>query len=135
MGKRRLEPKLAEDVNGAVSAPRRLVVGISGASGVIHGVRTLDALRELGVESHLVVSRAALLTLSQETDFTPDDLMGRADVSLIGVALPEGGRTIELAFVNEPYKTGRLVTRLAVFVALLLWAAGAIVERRRRASV
>lgn len=62
-------------------------------------------------------------------------VVGRADVSLIGVALPEGGRTIELAFVNEPYMTGRLVTRLAVFVALLLWAAGAIVQRRRSASV
>jgi hypothetical protein len=62
-------------------------------------------------------------------------VVGRADVSLIGVALPEGGRTIELAFVNEPYQTGRLVTRLAVLVALLLWAAGAVAERRRRASV
>ena len=57
-----------------------MVVGISGASGVIYGVRVLDALRELGVESHLVVTRAALLTLSQETDLTPDDLTGRADV-------------------------------------------------------
>jgi 4-hydroxy-3-polyprenylbenzoate decarboxylase len=45
--------------------PERVVVGISGASGVIYGVRALDALRELGVESHLVVSRAAVLTLSQ----------------------------------------------------------------------
>lgn len=58
-----------------------MVVGVSGASGVIHGVRVLDALRELGVESHLVVTRAALLTLSQETDLTPDDLTGRADVT------------------------------------------------------
>jgi len=77
---------LAEDVNGAVRnppppPPARLVVGISGASGVTYGVRVLDALRELGVESHLVVTRAALLTLSQETDLSPDDLTGRADVS------------------------------------------------------
>jgi len=56
------------------------VVGISGASGVTYGLRVLDALRALGVESHLVVTRAALLTLSQETDLTPDDLSGRADV-------------------------------------------------------
>ncbi|MBW8302733.1 MAG: 3-octaprenyl-4-hydroxybenzoate carboxy-lyase, partial [Brevundimonas sp.] len=61
--------------------PARMIVGISGASGAIYGVRVLDALRELGVESHLVVTRAALLTLSQETDLTADDLMGRADVS------------------------------------------------------
>ncbi len=77
---------MAEDVNGAVRnppppAPARLVVGISGASGVTYGVRVLDALRELGVESHLVVTRAALLTLSQETDLSPDDLTGRADVT------------------------------------------------------
>jgi len=77
---------LAEDVNGAVrnlaaAPPGRLVVGISGASGATYGVRVLDALRELGVESHLVVTRAALLTLSQETELTPDDLTGRADVT------------------------------------------------------
>jgi 4-hydroxy-3-polyprenylbenzoate decarboxylase len=42
-----------------------VVVGISGASGVIYGIRTLDACRELGVESHLVVSKSAALTLSR----------------------------------------------------------------------
>lgn len=77
---------MAEDVNGAVrnplpAPPARLVVGISGASGVTYGVRVLDALRELGVESHLVVTRAALLTLSQETDLSPGDLTDRADVT------------------------------------------------------
>jgi flavin prenyltransferase len=68
-------------VNGAVPiSANRIIVGISGASGVAYGVRTLDALRELGVESHLVVTRAALLTLSQETALTPDDLTARASV-------------------------------------------------------
>lgn len=72
---------MAEVVNTAIrNPPQRLVVGISGASGVTYGLRVLDALRALGVESHLVVTRAALLTLSQETDLTPDDLSGRADV-------------------------------------------------------
>jgi 4-hydroxy-3-polyprenylbenzoate decarboxylase len=37
----------------------RLVVGISGASGVVYGLRALDACRELGVESHLVLSKSA----------------------------------------------------------------------------
>lgn len=70
------------DVNGAVrNPPDRLVVGISGASGVTYGIRVLDALSDLGVESHLVVSRAALLTLSQETDLNPDDLMSKATVA------------------------------------------------------
>jgi flavin prenyltransferase len=68
-------------LNSAVSRDDRpLIVGISGASGVIYGVRMLDALRDLGVLSHLVVSRAALLTLSQETDLSPQDLTDRADV-------------------------------------------------------
>jgi len=77
-----LEANLADVVNSTVRAlaPSRLVVGISGASGVIYGARVLDALRELGVESHLVVTRAALLTLSQETDLTPDELTAKADV-------------------------------------------------------
>jgi len=46
--------------------PRRLIVGITGASGVIYGVRVLHALRDAGVETHLVVSRAGQMTLAQE---------------------------------------------------------------------
>lgn len=45
---------------------RRLIVGITGASGVIYGVRMLQALRDIGVETHLVVSRAGQMTLAQE---------------------------------------------------------------------
>lgn len=51
-----------------------MVVGISGASGIVYGVRILDACRELGVETHLVVSRAALMILAQETSLTVADL-------------------------------------------------------------
>ena len=47
---------------------RRLIVGISGASGVILGIRTLEALRSLDVESHLVISPAARKTIALETD-------------------------------------------------------------------
>jgi 4-hydroxy-3-polyprenylbenzoate decarboxylase len=60
--------------------PLRLVVGVTGASGVVYGVRVLDACRDLGVESHLIVSRAAALTLAQETDLTLADLAAKADV-------------------------------------------------------
>lgn len=49
----------------------RLVVAISGASGVIYGVRALQALRKLRVETHLVMTMAALETLRIETDYTP----------------------------------------------------------------
>ncbi|MCB1397591.1 MAG: UbiX family flavin prenyltransferase [Rhodobacter sp.] len=50
-----------------MSAPRRLIVGISGASGVIYGVRLLEILREIGIETHLVMSPAAEITLAHET--------------------------------------------------------------------
>jgi 4-hydroxy-3-polyprenylbenzoate decarboxylase len=58
----------------------RLVVGISGASGAVYGVRTLEALAELGVESHLVVTRAAGMTLNSETGVTPEQLSEKAAV-------------------------------------------------------
>ena len=58
----------------------RLVVGISGASGVAYGIRALDALGDLGVETHLVVSRAAAMTLKQETRLTPAELAAKASV-------------------------------------------------------
>jgi 4-hydroxy-3-polyprenylbenzoate decarboxylase len=59
---------------------RRLVVGLSGASGAVYGLRALDACRELGIESHLVMSRSAALTLDQETEATIADVQARADV-------------------------------------------------------
>ncbi len=60
---------------------RRLVVGVSGASGAAYGVRVLEACRELGVETHLVASKAAALTLKQETGLTLSDLAERASVT------------------------------------------------------
>ncbi len=60
-----------------VSSPR-IILGISGASGAIIGVRALEALKDLGVETHLVVSKAAELTLAAET--------GRASAELTGLA-------------------------------------------------
>ncbi len=59
----------------------RLIVGISGASGVTYGLRALDACRELGVETHLIMSKAAALTLAQETLLSVADVQQRADVA------------------------------------------------------
>lgn len=135
-----LEPELAEDVNEAVrnlsaSAPRRLIVGISGASGVTYGVRTLDALRELGVESHLVVTRAALLTLSQETDLSADDLMGRADVSHrlndVGAAIASGSfRTMGMIIAPCSVRTMSEIAT-GVTSTLLTRAADVVLKERR----
>lgn len=59
---------------------QRLIVGISGASGVILGVRVLEALRRLGVETHLVMSRTAEVTLAHETDLKVADVQALASV-------------------------------------------------------
>ena len=58
-----------------------LVVGISGASGAIYGVRALDACRELGVATHLIVSRAAALTLAEETRLALAEVSAKASVT------------------------------------------------------
>ena len=63
-----------------MSAPR-LVVGISGASGVIYGVRALQRLRDAGVETHLVMTRAAKVTLAHETDLKISDVEALASVT------------------------------------------------------
>ncbi len=60
---------------------RRLIVGISGASGVVYGIRALEALRRGGeVESHLVLSPAARATIAQETELRAKDVEALADV-------------------------------------------------------
>ena len=58
--------------------PRRIVVGISGASGVLYGVRLLSVLRDLDIETHLVISTQAEVTLHQETDMSVDDVKALA---------------------------------------------------------
>ena len=131
---------MAEDVNRAVrspsaSAPSKLIVGISGASGVTYGVRVLDALRELGVESHLVVTRAALLTLSQETDLSADDLLGRADVTHrlndVGASIASGSfRTMGMIIAPCSVRTmGEIAT--GVTSTLLPRAADVVLKERR----
>jgi 4-hydroxy-3-polyprenylbenzoate decarboxylase len=76
-------------------APRnRLVVGISGASGVIFGVRALEALQRAGVETHLVMTRAAELTLAYETKLKVRDVRALAAVvhraDDVGAAISSG---------------------------------------------
>ena len=61
------------------AASNRLVVGISGASGVAIGIRLLEALGELSIESHLVVSRAGAMTVGLESKLKPNGLSQLAD--------------------------------------------------------
>lgn len=74
--------------------PRRLVVGISGATGIAYGVRALELARKAGVETHLVVTPAGQQTRAYETDLSAADLAAMADVSYrpadVGAAIASG---------------------------------------------
>jgi 4-hydroxy-3-polyprenylbenzoate decarboxylase len=89
----------------------RLVVGISGASGSIYGIRVLEVLREVpGLETHLVVSRAAKRTLVDETDYAVSDVEELAthayDDRDIGAALASGSfRTAGMVIAPCSIKT------------------------------
>lgn len=114
---------------------RRLVVGISGASGVLYGVRALDACAALGVESHLIVSRAAALTLAQETKLSLPDLMAKADVTYkvgdIGAAVASGSFST-LGMIIAPCSI-RTMSEIATGVtsSLLTRAADVTLKERR----
>jgi flavin prenyltransferase len=62
------------------SQPKRLIVGITGASGTIYGVRLLEMLKGSDIETHLVMSRWAARTLVHETSFTPETVQAQASV-------------------------------------------------------
>ncbi|GAG80587.1 unnamed protein product, partial [marine sediment metagenome] len=57
---------------------KRIIVGITGASGVIHGIRLLEVLKDLNMETHLVITEAAKKNILIETMFTAEDVEGLA---------------------------------------------------------
>jgi flavin prenyltransferase len=77
----------------------RIIVGISGATGIIYGVRMLKALAACGVETHLVVTQSAVKNLLIETQYTAADLEGLAhtvyDVEDIGAAIASGSYNVD----------------------------------------
>jgi flavin prenyltransferase len=114
----------------------RLIVGISGASGVIYGARLLELLRPLPVETHLVISRAAEMTLALETDLKPAAVRGRADfVHAIGdLAAPiSSGSFKTIGMVVAPCSI-RSMAEIAsgVTATLLTRAADVVLKERRR---
>jgi 4-hydroxy-3-polyprenylbenzoate decarboxylase len=114
----------------------RLVVGVSGASGAQLGVRVLEACAELGVETHLVASRAAALTLAQETGLTLADLAGRASVTYrpgdVGAAIASGSYPT-LGMIIAPCSV-RTMSEIATGVtsSLMTRAADVTLKERRR---
>jgi 4-hydroxy-3-polyprenylbenzoate decarboxylase len=117
------------------SGQPRLVVGISGASGVVYGLRALDACRELGVESHLVMSKAAALTLAQETGLSPADATAKAGVAYkvsdVGAAIASGSFKT-LGMIVAPCSV-RTMSEIATGVtsSLLTRAADVTLKERR----
>lgn len=114
----------------------RLIVGISGASGVWLGLRALDACHEMGVESHLVMSKSAALTLAQEANLTVADVAARADVvhkvGDVGASIASGSFQT-LGMIIAPCSV-RTMSEIATGVtsSLLTRAADVVLKERRR---
>lgn len=115
---------------------QRLVVGISGASGVIYGVRLLQILRELPIETHLVMTKSAEVTLAYETDLKVAQVRALADhCHSIGdmAASLSSGSFKTLGMIVAPCSV-RSVAEMAsgVTTSLLTRAADVILKERRR---
>jgi flavin prenyltransferase len=116
--------------------PRRLIVGISGASGVIYGVRLLELLQPLPIETHLVISRAAEVALAAETDLKPAAVRALADVvhAIGDIAAPiSSGSFKTMGMVVAPCSI-RSMAEIAsgVTTTLLSRAADVALKERRR---
>ena len=116
--------------------PLRLIVGISGASGAIYGVRLLELLRPFPVESHLVMSRAAEVALALETGMKPAAVRALADVAYAAgdIAAPiSSGSFRTVGMVVAPCSI-RSMSEIAagVTTSLLTRAADVVLKERRR---
>lgn len=116
---------------------KKLIVGISGASGTVYGIRLLEVLRDTpGIETHVVVSSAARLTLSLETDYDADIFETLADTLYktndVAAAISSGSfATAGMVVVPCSMKT---LSGIANSYAdnLLLRAADVVLKERRR---
>ena len=116
--------------------PRRLVVGISGASGAIYGIRLLELLKATDIESHLVMSKSAEMTLVYETDYKPKDVRALATVNHsvadIGASISSGSfPTMGMIVLPCSIKTMSEIAT-GVTSSLLSRAADVVLKERRR---
>lgn len=114
----------------------RLILGVSGASGARYAVAALDALREAGVETHLVVSKAAEMALGYETGLSIRDLRAKADrayaVADIGAPISSGSfKTLGMLIAPCSVRTMSEIAT-GVTASLLTRAADVVLKERRR---
>jgi flavin prenyltransferase len=114
---------------------QRLIVGLSGASGVAIGIRLLDAVKDLRLESHLVVSKAAEMTIGYETHLKPREVATKADYAYaIGdIAAPIASGTFKTAGMIVAPCSVRTMSEIAtgVTTTLLTRAADVTLKERR----
>ena len=120
----------------AKTPPQRLIVGIAGASGIVYGIRTLEILRRTGIETHLVMSHAAELTMSYETDIKPKQVREMASVfhpiGDIGASISSGSfPTMGMLIVPCSVHTMSEIA-YGITDSLLSRAADVVLKERRR---
>ena len=118
------------------ATPRRLIVGISGASGVVYGVRILQVLQGSGIETHLVMSDSAKMTLATESDLSVKDVEALAtevhNAKNIGASISSGSYKT-MGMVIAPCSV-RSLSEVAYGMtsSLLTRAADVALKERRR---
>jgi 4-hydroxy-3-polyprenylbenzoate decarboxylase len=119
----------------AKSKAERLVIGLSGASGVAYGIRALEALTELGIESHLVMTKPAEMTIGYETKLSPRQVAAKADYSYaIGdIAAPIASGSFKTGGMLVAPCSVRTMSEIAtgVTTSLLTRAADVMLKERR----
>jgi len=119
-----------------VKSPLRIIVALTGASGVVYGKRCLEALKDVGVETHLVVSKAAEMTLAYELGIKAADLEALASVRYaagdIGASIASGSFRAD-AMIIAPCSI-KTMSEIAtgVTTALISRAADVMLKERRR---
>jgi 4-hydroxy-3-polyprenylbenzoate decarboxylase len=115
---------------------KRLIVGMSGASAAIYGIRLLEVLRETDVETHLVITSAAKKIVLMETDFQVEEVEGMADyvydIDDIGAAIASGSfKTDGMVIIPCSIKSLSAIAN-SYSANLLLRAADVTLKERRR---
>lgn len=116
--------------------PRHLIVGITGATGIVYGIRALQVLRDLGIETHLVISRAGEMTRAYETLVSRDELHALADyvypINDVGASIASGSfHTMGMLIAPCSVRTLAEVAT-GVTTTLLTRAADVVLKERRK---